>query len=105
MPLQQRFKTTSKLDADELRKFVTETLSGKTCESISVDTELTPEELRQFSPEDIEVHQKAGIAAETILVTFATKVAYDVWKELVLPKLKARFGGAAVVQVDGARET
>jgi hypothetical protein len=40
----------------------------------------------------------AGFAGEAVVVAIAIKVLSDVWTELVLPRLKKRFGADALVE-------
>jgi hypothetical protein len=106
MSLQQEFRPTDALSLNKLKY-----------EIASVIESLTPEDMTQLDEpglvpasdvptiSDYDCKQNAGIAAETIILTFASKVAYDVWKQIVLPKLKARYGGAAMSPVTSLRKT
>lgn len=54
---------------------------------------ISESDFKSASQGDFQVTQKAGFAAEAVVITFATKVAYDIWKKLILPRLEAKFGG------------
>ncbi len=56
------------------------------------------------SPTDIRVEQKAGFVGEPIIITFASTVAYDIWKKLILPHLEKKYGGKPFIHVQEHEE-
>lgn len=104
MPLQQRFRPTAALSVGKLKEEITAVIGSISKQDLlqsgiaELDTSQLP------SGADFSCDQKAGIALESIVITFASKVAYDVWKEIILPKLRIRYGGAALAPVAPVRK-
>jgi len=93
MSYEQHFVLTSSLDADKLQQEIRSILSTDGAKDAGKAT-----------PDDYIVRQKAGTGIEAVLIVFASKVAYDVWRELILPRLKAKYGGAAATPTAEAVE-
>ena len=82
----KEYDHTAKLNAEVLRQEIADALSKHTENTVR--------------PEDIDVMQDAALdpVVTPILVTFATKVAYDLWSRVVLPRLEKKYGATALTE-------
>ena len=102
MPFEQDFRSTAELSPNGLTKETAAIVDALTDEELAAAGIEDRSELR---PEAFKFEQKAGTGIEVIVVTFLSKVAYDAWKEFIVPKLKERYGGAAMTPASALRST
>ena len=93
MSYRQEFRLTSALDADKLREEVESALA-----------DAAGDQTQQIIASDYAISQRAGTGVEPAIVIFASEAAYEVWNQIILPRLKAKYGGAAAVAVDEVQE-
>lgn len=59
-------------------------------------------DFKSASRDDVRLEQKAGFAVEPIVITIGSKIAYDIWERLILPRLVKKYGDIRVAQVKRA---
>jgi hypothetical protein len=87
--------TRSKLQG-EIEAIFSEPLSSTELHEAAI----SESDFRSASATDFRLEQDAGFAPEPIIVAFASKVAYDIWKRLILPRLEKKYGSSPFIRVD-----
>ena len=92
MEYEQEFKPNVKLSKPELEREIAQTFSDPDFAEELRRNEITDPDASQATAADIQIDQKGGTGLELIVAGFASKVAYDIWKKFILPKLETKYG-------------